>query len=215
MSTLTKLALHLMGRIGPRQSAADAPATVQLPPPDRDGGAPLMRALAHRHSSRAFRPDPLSLQQLGDLLWAADGINRPAEHEHTAPSAMNAQEIDIYAALAAGLYRYDAERHALVLESATDLRAVTGLQEFVDLAPLDLVYVVDHRRLKLVPAAAREVYAAACAGAIAQNVYLYCASAGLATVVRGWFDRAALEKAMGLGTQRHMVLAQTVGLPAD
>jgi SagB-type dehydrogenase family enzyme len=215
MSTLTKLALHLMGRVGPRPAKADGPDFVPLPPPDREGGAPLMRALARRHSSRAFRAEPLSLQQLGDLLWAADGINRPADHEHTAPSAMNAQEIDIYAALAAGLYRYDAERHALVLESATDMRALTGLQEFVDHAPLDLIYVADHDRLKLVPAAAREVYAAACAGAIAQNVYLYCASAGLATVVRGWFDRGALEKALGLGTDHHVVLAQTVGLPAD
>lgn len=214
MSTITKLALHLMGRIGPRPASTDAPATVRLPPSDRDGGLPLMRALARRQSSRAFRAEPLSLQQLGDLLWAADGINRPVAHEHTAPSAMNAQEIDIYAALAAGLYRYDAERHLLVLESATDLRVVTGLQEFVDLAPLNLVYVADHRRLKLVPAAAREVYSAACAGAIAQNVYLYCASAGLATVVRGWFDRAALEKAMGLGADQHVVLTQTVGLPA-
>ena len=214
MSTLTKLALHLMGRVGPRPSGADAPATVALPPPDRDGGAPLMRALARRQSSRTFRAEPLSLQQLGDLLWAADGLNRPADHEHTAPSAMNAQEIDIYAALAAGLYRYDAEGHALVLESATDIRALTGLQEFVDHAPLDLIYVADHDRLKLVPEAARAVYAAACAGAIAQNVYLYCASAGLATVVRGWFDRGALEKALGLGSSRHVVLAQTVGFTA-
>ncbi|MFN9389915.1 MAG: nitroreductase family protein [Betaproteobacteria bacterium] len=214
MSTLTKLALHLMGRVGPRPGRAGAPATVALPPPDREGGTPLMQALARRHSSRAFRAEPLSLQQLSDLLWAADGINRPADREHTAPSAMNAQEIEIYAALAAGLYRYDAQGHALVLESAKDIRALTGLQEFVDLAPLDLIYVADHGRLKLVPEAARAVYAAACAGAIAQNVYLYCASAGLATVVRGWFDRGALEKALGLGSSRHVVLAQTVGFTA-
>lgn len=94
MSTLTKLALHLMGRVGPRPGRAGAPATVALPPPDREGGTPLMQALARRHSSRAFRAEPLSLQQLSDLLWAADGINRPADREHTAPSAMNAQEID-------------------------------------------------------------------------------------------------------------------------
>ena len=86
-------------------------------------------------------------------------------------------------------------------------------QDFVDAAPLDLVYVADHTRMHLVPAALREAYAYAAAGAMAQNVYLYCASAGLATVIRAWFDRDALTKAMGLGTDQQLLLAQTVGQP--
>jgi nitroreductase len=94
---------------------------------------------------------------------------------------------------------------------ASDVRRVTGYQDFVDNAPLDLIYVADHSRTKLVPTAQREAYAHAAAGAMAQNAYLYCASAGLATVVRAWFDRSALSQAMGLTTDQQLLLAQTVG----
>jgi SagB-type dehydrogenase family enzyme len=211
VSTLTKFALSLLGRIGPRPAEGDAATDIALPPAQRTGGLPLMEALDLRHSTREFRPDPLPIQTLADLLWAAWGINRPADHEHTAPSAMNAQEIDVYAALREGLYRYDAERHLLALVAASDVRPVTEYQDFVDRAPVDLVYVADRARMRMVPAAARETYAAACAGAIAQNVYLYCASSGLATVVRAWFDREALEGALRLSDSQHVVLAQTVG----
>jgi nitroreductase len=97
---------------------------------------------------------------------------------------------------------------------ASDVRPVTGYQDFVDSAPLDLLYVADHRRMSLVPAAQREAYAWAAAGAMAQNVYLCCACAGLATVIRAWFDRAALSQAMGLDNDQQVLLAQTVGQPA-
>jgi nitroreductase len=93
------------------------------------------------------------------------------------------------------------------------VRRVTGYQDFVDSAPLDLIFVADHARMKLVPAAARESYASVAAGAMAQNVYLFCASVGLATVVRAWFDRQALTQAMGLGTDHQILLTQTVGYP--
>lgn len=170
-----------------------------------------MQALARRRSQREFAATSLTPQQLSELLWAADGINRPELHEHTAPSAMNAQEIDIYVALAEGLYRYDAERHVLELVASTDARKLTGLQDFVDSAPVDLVYVANHERMRLIPQPKRDVYAAACSGAIAQNVYLYCASAGLASVVRGLFDAASLGAALGLSEHQTIVLSQTVG----
>lgn len=214
MGTLTKIALGLIGRARARPGSGQAAARVALPAPDTRGGIPLMQALARRHSSRVFRHDPLPLQDLSNLLWAADGINRRRAHEHTAPSAMNEQEIDIYLALPEGLYVYRPEPHALVLARPADVRALTGVQDFVDDAPLDLVYVADHARMKLVAAAAREVYAAAMAGAVAQNVYLYGASAGLAVVVRAWIDRPALARAMGLRPSQHIVLAQTVGFAA-
>jgi SagB-type dehydrogenase family enzyme len=214
MNMLTKLALNAIGQLRARPASGDAAGMVELPPPDTHGGMPLMQALALRHSTREFRPDPLSPQELSNLLWAADGINRPREHEHTAPSAMNAQEIDLYAALPDGLYRYDAERHALVLTERADVRRVTGMQDFVDDAALDLVFVADHARMKLVPAQSRAQFAAASAGAMAQNVYLFCASAGLAAVVRAWFDATALATAMHLAEKQHVVLAQTVGRPA-
>lgn len=213
MSTLTKMALGLIGQLKAQPAVGDAVSTTQLPPADMAGGLPLMQALAQRQSLREFDPEPLPEQTLSDLLWAAAGINRPALGGRTAPSAMNAQEVDVYVALPHGLYRYAAPTHTLHLVSATDVRRITGYQDFVDNAPLDLVFVADHARMKLVPAAQRESYASAAAGAMAQNVYLYCASAGLATVIRAWIDRGALTQALGLNNDQQVLLAQTVGRP--
>ena len=213
MSTLTKLALGLMGHLRPAPPLGDATPTITLPPADRTGGLPLMAALAARHSSRAFQPQALSPQQLSDLLWAAWGVNRE-DGGRTAPSALGAQEIDLYVALPDGAYRYDAPSHALQLVVAQDLRRITGYQDFVDQAPLDLVFVADHTRMSLVPVAQRESYASVAAGAIAQNVYLWCASAGLATVIRAWIDRQAIADALGLPHDHQVLLSQTVGLPS-
>jgi nitroreductase len=214
MSLLSKWVLGRMGRLRAHPlEGRESPSRIELPPPDVAAGLPLMQALARRRAGREFGTAPLSMVQLSELLWAADGINRPDVHEHTVPSAMNAQELDIYVALADGLFRYDAERHALELVAVSDARAVTGLQGFVDTAPLDLVYVADYARMKLIPSARRDVYAAVCAGASAQNVYLYCASAGLETVVRGLFDERALSEALLLRRDQHILLTQTVGFP--
>lgn len=213
MNTLTKLALGLMGQLQPRPASGPAGEAMPLPPPSTGGGLPLFDALRRRESQREFSSEPLDAQQLSDLLWAAAGVNRPALGGRTAPSAMNAQEVELYAAMPQGLYRYDPQRHVLQLALSSDVRRVTGYQDFVDDAALDLVYVADHARMKLVPAAQREAFAFAAAGAMAQNVYLCCASAGLATVVRAWFDRQSLAQAMGLGTDEQLLLAQTVGRP--
>ncbi len=213
MNTLTKMALGLIGQLKPQAASGDAASTWQLPPAQTTEGLPLMQALQQRQSQREFSPAPLPEQTLSNLLWAAAGVNRPALGGRTAPSAMNAQEVDVYVALPAGLYRFDAASHALHLVSASDVRRVTGYQDFVDSAPLDLVFVADYGRMKLVPAAQRESYASAAAGAMAQNVYLYCASAGLCTVIRAWIDRHALAQAMGLDNDQQVLLAQTIGLP--
>ena len=215
MNTLTKLALGLLGQLQPQAAVGDATQTITLPAPRKRGGAPLMEALARRQSQREFAPRALRKQQLSELLWAAAGINRPGLGGRTAPSALNAQEVIVYVAMAQGLYRYEPATHRLVLAASTDVRRVTGYQDFVDTAPLDLVFVADHARMKLVPAAQREAYAFTAAGAMAQNVYLYCASAGMATVIRAWFDHRALAAAMGLGADQQLLLAQTVGAPAD
>jgi SagB-type dehydrogenase family enzyme len=211
MTTLTKLALGAMGQLRPRPPQGDAASTVELPAPDKRGGMPLMRALAARHSSRKFAPDALPLPMLSGLLWAAFGMNRPGGR--TAPSAIDSQEVDVYVALPAGAYRYDAKSHSLKLVAASDLRRITGYQDFVDEAPLDLVYVADHRRMRMIPVALRESYASASAGAIAQNVYLFAASSGLATVIRAWIDREAVADALGLDHDQQVLLSQTVGYP--
>ena len=213
MGTLAKLALGMMGQLRPRPARGDAISSVSLPKPEKQGGMPLMDALAKRQSAREFESRELPAELLSSLLWAAFGVNRPDGHR-TAPTAINSQEIDVFVALPQGAYLYDASAHSLQLIAGCDLRRITGYQDFVDEAPLDLVFVADYRRMAMVPAGQRESYASVAAGAISQNVYLFCASEGLATVVRGMVDRAALAAALNLRPDQRVVLSQTVGKPA-
>jgi SagB-type dehydrogenase family enzyme len=185
---------------------------VLLPKPQTDAGRPLMQALRDRRSSREFSPEKLPEQVLSNLLWAAFGINRPHPGKRTAPSAMNWQETDIYVATADGLYLYDAKAHRLNPILGEDVRAYTGTQSFVKDAPLDLVYVADLAKTGRA-SADRDMYVAVDTGVIVQNVYLFCASEGLATVVRGSVDRPALAKVMRLRADQKITVSQTVGYP--
>ncbi|OUL95708.1 SagB/ThcOx family dehydrogenase [Paraburkholderia hospita] len=184
---------------------------IDLPVAHRCGGMPLLDALAARQSSRAFADTPLEFDILSDLLWAADGINRNAEGSRTAPSALGGYEIDIYVLLASGAYRYDPVRQALSLVASADLRSMTGYQDFHGHAPVNLVYVADLNRMQDIPPPQREAFAYASAGAILQNVYLFCASAGLAAAARGWMNRAALAVNLKLPVGSTALLAQTAG----
>lgn len=215
MNTLTKMARSFLGQLMPRPAVGDLHTTLVLHAPEQQGGMPLMEAFKARKSGREFSPEALPMQQLSNLLWAAMGINRAESSGYTVPSTMFANEVDVYVAMPEGLYHYAPESHELHLVVASDVRPVTGYQDFVDNAPLDLIYVANHGRMKLIPESRREAYAAACVGTIAQNVYLYCASAGLSTVLRGWFDSKALGAAMSLTEAQHIVLTQTVGMPAS
>jgi SagB-type dehydrogenase family enzyme len=172
-----------------------------------------MQLLKERSSSRTFGSKALSRQELSNLLWAAFGVNRPDSGKRTAPSAKNQREIDIYVATADGLYLYDAPAHTLKQVMARDVRAETGLQEYVKEAAVNLVYVADMSRMGDMKDEDKVFYSAADTGFIGQNVYLYCTSEGLATVVRGAIDRPALSKVMGLRPEQKVILAQTVGYP--
>jgi SagB-type dehydrogenase family enzyme len=204
--------MMVMGMLG--SAAADEATTVRLPPPETGGGMPLMQALLARHSTREFDARPLPAQQLANLLWAAGGINRAETGKRTAPSARDWREIDVYAVIADGAFRYDARSHSLVRVAAGDLRALTGAQDFVAKAPLNLVYVANFGRMGDASEHDQAFYSATDTGFMAQNVYLYCASAGLGVVVRGLVDREALAAALGLGSRQRVTLAQTVGYPA-
>jgi len=186
---------------------------LELPQPQTSGGKPLMQVLKDRHSSREFSSEKLPLQVLSNLLWAAFGVNRPESGKRTAPSAMNRQEIDLYVATADGLYVYDAKANRLSPVLAEDIRGATGTQAYVKEAPVNLVYVADLAKMGDTGAEERDVYTAADTGFIAQNVHLYCASEGLAAVVRGSVDRPALAKAMRLRPDQKIILAQSVGYP--
>jgi len=186
---------------------------IKLPAPQMDKGKSLMQTLKNRQSQRNFAPDKLSLQELGNLLWAACGINRPENGKRTAPSARNWQEIDVYVAQADGLYLYNAKEHILAPTLNEDIRAFAGKQNFIHTAPVVLIYVSDHEKMTGANDEARAFYSATDTGFISQNVYLYCASEGLATVVVGMVDKPQLAQKMKLRPAQHVILAQPVGLP--
>lgn len=199
-----------------------APATVvaarqgvALPPPASPGARTLEEALQKRQTRREFDVRPLPEAVLSGLLWAANGINRPALGKHTAPTAVNRQEIEIYVAKADGLYLYAPKEHALTLVKSGDIRAATGKQAFAATAPVNLVYVADMARVAGSTPEEKVFYAGTDTGFISQNVYLYCAAMDLATVVRANIDFPALTAAMGLPADKRITLAQTVGYPSS
>ena len=196
--------------MGQNITMAQEQKTIQLSKP-QIAGNPLMEVLAKRSSSREFSSEPLPENILSNMLWAASGINRADSGKRTAPTAMNKQEIDVYVATESGIYLYDAKSHSLKMIAAGDLRGLTGKQDYVRKAAVNLIYVADFSRMSSSPD--QELYAAADTGFISENVYLYCASAGLATVVRAYIDKPLLSKAMKLKADQKIILAQSVGYP--
>ncbi|SFT05987.1 SagB-type dehydrogenase domain-containing protein [Porphyromonadaceae bacterium NLAE-zl-C104] len=178
---------------------------ITLPVPDRTGGKPLMQALNERKSTRSYQDRELTLQQLSDLLWAANGFNR--DDKRTAPTANNRQELELYVTTKNGVYFYDARNHLLKEVKKGDHRAQAGTQDFVARAALNLVFVSD-----LGKASGKE-YAYTDCGFVAQNVYLYCASEGLGVVVRGSFDKDKLSGLLSLEPNQEILLTQSVGYP--
>jgi nitroreductase len=181
-----------------------------LPNPRKEAGKPLMQALQLRRSIREFSSRPLPPQLLSDLLWAAYGVNRPSG-DRTAPYWRHIMVIDVYAAMADGVWLYDPKQHALRPHLETDIRAQTGLQDFVATAPLNLVYVAHGEKMKDISPEERRLYASVDAAFAGQNVYLFCASEGLATVFRGAVDHEKLGHAMRLEDGQFVTFAQTVG----
>lgn len=191
---------------------------IVLPAPDKTGGKPLMQAFNERQTTRSFTTDSLTRQQLSDLLWAGFGINRPDQGKRTAPSAMNWQEIEVYVTLPEGCYVYVAESHSLKFINNKDLRKATGGQSFVADAALNILYVADlgKRGIKegdqVKDSDLFMTYSDA--AFIAQNIYLYCASANLGCVVRGSVPKGGMLAAdLGLRSNQIITLAQTVGVP--
>jgi len=187
---------------------------MSLPNPQLDKGKPLMQALKERQSTRAFSDREIPLQEIANLLWAANGINRKESGKRTVPSAMNRQEIEVYMSNKDGLFRYDAQQHALVTIHNRDIRAMTGMQAYVATAPVNLIIVADLGKMGDDRQASLQT-ANIDAGFVSQNIYLYCASENMATVVRGSVDREKLAAEMGLGPDFYIVVAQTVGYPTE
>ena len=176
---------------------------MKLPAPKKTGGKPLMNALNERQSNREFSDKELSLQTLSDLLWAANGFNR--EDKRTAPSSQDRQELDLYVFLKTGVYFYDAKNQQLILKVQGNHQAKTGGQPFVAVAPLNIVFVANLDKASNRDAALID------SGFISQNVYLFCASEGLISVVRGSVDKTTVHNLLGLSEKQEVLLAQTVG----
>jgi len=181
---------------------------------------PLMDCLRERHSTREYSRREVPLQEVSNLLWAAFGLSR--EHagtgigkpgSHTAPTACNSQAIDIYVGLADGVYLFEPHGHELRGLLAQDIRPSLNMpyQEFVLDAPVNLVYVADRSRMVSTEEWAKEVFPFADSAFLAENVYLYCASAGLETVIRAMVDRELLAKVLGLGPEQLVTFSQPVG----
>jgi nitroreductase len=192
--------------------SAVAAQPIVLPAPRAQGGKPLIEALRLRRSIREYSEQPLPLQVLSDLMWAAFGINRPSG-DRTVPYWRHIMVIDVYAAMADGVWLYDPKQHAMMPHLSADIRAQTGLQDFVGHAPLNLIYVAHGERMQDITPDERRLYASVDTGFIGQNVYLFCASEGLATVFRGAVDYTKLNQTMRLDPRQLVTFAQTVGYP--
>ena len=187
---------------------------IVLPAPKKEGGLPLMEALMKRRSSRKFSEREIDLQTLSDLLWATFGFGGGGKRR-TAPSSHNRQETDLYVALASGTYVYDPVENVLRLVLAEDIRALTGMQDFVPVAPLNLVYGADTSKITGKDERGTVETAYVDTGFISQNAYLFCASAGLSTVTRAMIDKQALAAKLSLRPEQVITLAQTVGYPEE
>ncbi len=190
------------------------PHDLSLPRPDMSSSAPLMVAFGQRRSTRRFGPRQVPDNVLSDLLWAANGINRPETGGRTAASACNWQEIDLYVIREESAYCYDPQAHRLTGVVSGDLRSDAGVQGFVASAPLILTYVANLAKMKGADADGRHFYPACDSGMVSAAVYLYCASQGLATVALISVDKPVLHRRLGLRADQVITLTQPVGYPA-
>ncbi len=195
---------------GAAVAAGSSAGDVTLPVPRSDGGMPLLACLKRRHSTREYSERPLAEQTLSDLLWAAFGVNRPSG-DRTAPYWRHVMVMDIYVAKSDGVWLYEPQTHSLHRYLPDDIRAQTGLQDFVATAPVNLIYVAHGERMKDISPEERRLYASVDAGFIGQNVYLFCASEGLGSVFRGAVDYPKLDRLLKLPAGVFVTFAQTVG----
>lgn len=183
---------------------------VVLPPPDKTKGLPVMQALGERASVREWSAHKLDLQQLSEILWAANGINRPEEGKRTAASAMNAQDIDVYTFTQEGIYLYNAQKHSLEPVASGDHRDLPGMTD----APVNLVLVSDVSRFRAGSDSTRIVWACMDSGIVSQNIAIYCAGTGLKTRPRVGFPEAAkMRELMKLKDTQYLMLNHPVGYP--
>ena len=188
---------------------------IVLPAPQTDGGKSFRYAIANRRTIRNFTGGSLSMQQLSDLCFSACGMNRKTEKKLTIPTAVNAQDLVLYAATKDGIYRYDAEKHILKQLKKGDFRSGFGMQKTMfEKAAAVLIYTSDLSKLKFVKTEAeKKMYAGVHAGFAIQNAGLFCAAEGLGNVVIGSYDRKKTPELLGLDDMHPVLMVQLTGIP--
>jgi len=186
---------------------------IKLSKPNLERGVNVMQAFSQRKSDRVYVSKALSLADLSDLLWAANGINRVKEGKRTAPSAMNVQDVDIYVILKEGAYIYDAKNYTLSPVAAGDYRSlVASKQEFAASAPVSLVLVSDISRFGAGgDSQSKQITGAYDVGIVSQNISIFCAGVGLGTVPRATMDKAKLKSILKLSDTQILMLNHPVG----
>jgi SagB-type dehydrogenase family enzyme len=190
--------------------STDVQDSIALLPNSKTLSVDIMEALSARRTERAFSNDNLTNQQIADLLWAANGVNRAGDGKRTAPSARNAQEIDVYLFTSAAIYRYEASTHSLKLVKEGDYRTSAGTQPFYAAASVAISLVVDFDKMEGFDDEAKAFYSATDVGYVSQNIYLYCAAKNLATVVCGSVDRELVAGLLGIKNGK-VLLSHAIG----
>ncbi|MBU4404136.1 MAG: SagB/ThcOx family dehydrogenase [Acidobacteria bacterium] len=205
---------------------------IKLNEPNLKRGLPFMEALAVKASTREFSEKELSLQDLSDLLWAADGINRPAENKSTASSAMNAHDVLIYVFVKAGAYLYDAPKHELLPVLAGDYRSQLMMARpprpaaspaaaapatppppppAPSIPPVQIILVSDSERFTRGTPEQKFEWGALDAGIVSQNISLFCAATGLKTRPKASMDKARIKELLKLADTQTIFLNHPVG----
>ena len=196
-------------------SCAQNLTTIKLNSPNKDRGTSIMQALDNRHSTRNFSTEKLSLQDLSDLLWAANGANRP-DGRRTAPTARNDQDIDLYAIMEEGVYIYDAKINELKPVVSGDFRSIVADNQIaMKEAPIFLLIVSDISRFKGMDIEEQKRLGALDAGIVSQNINLFASGCGLVTVSRGYMNKEELIKVLKLSATQIPMLNNPVGYPKE
>jgi nitroreductase len=223
-STLLCLAVIIAGTsLAPFGLSAQEPQAVKLPPPDKTRGLPFMEALSVKASATQWSPKDLRLQDLSDLLWAANGLTRPAENKTTASSAMNAHDVDAYVFMSTGVFVYDYKNHELVPVASGDLRSAVPMQRpprpgaaapaapSAPEAAIQIVLVSDAARFRAGSDEQKYEWGAIDAGIVSQNISLFCAATGLKTRPRASMNRERVTDILHLRATQHIFLEHPVG----
>jgi SagB-type dehydrogenase family enzyme len=195
---------------------AQGTKVIVLNAPDTTKGLPVMKALSQRASATKWDTATLKLQDMSDLLWAANGINRKSTGKRTAPSAMNAQDIDVYVFNKSGAYLYDANKNTLNLIAEGDKRNLCiGKQSFTDIPPVFCLLISDISKFKSGSDSSKLMLAAYDAGIVSENISVFCASVGMATRPRATMDQEKLKKLLNLKPSQHLMLNNPVAYKKD